>query len=104
MSNRLQHYLTALVNNPGKYVRINKLKGQSPKADNSKERRELMAQIETALKMMGISYTRVTDRYKIKVNEEENPIPPLDPLSQKMSQKYGLALKKPVGIILDDML
>ena len=56
--NRVEHFLNVLMKNPGKWVRITKLKHQRPSKENTAERVQVMKQITAALDLMGINHLR----------------------------------------------
>lgn len=66
--NRVEHFLNVLMKNPGKWVRITKLKHQRPSKENTAERVQVMKQITAALDLMGINHlTKGNTQFTIKV-------------------------------------
>ena len=55
--------------NQNQWVKINKLKRQVESRNNTKERQELMMQIESALQLMGIKFEK-QGSFKIRAFEE----------------------------------
>lgn len=67
---RAQHYLRVLLTQRGKWIHIKKLKRQIQARDNTKERQEVMVQIESALKLMGIKFQK-SKTFKIRILNEK---------------------------------
>lgn len=75
---------------PGKWIRITKLKHQRPSAENTAERMQVMKQIMCALNLMGVRYeAKSNTHFTIKV------LP--DPKADRMSGK------KAQFVIIDDI-
>jgi hypothetical protein len=64
---RIQRYLKHILENPGHYVHIRKLKTPHSKTYNRIERQKTMACVEKSLQLMGIEYDRPDNSYKIMV-------------------------------------
>lgn len=91
--NRVEHYLTRLMKEPGRWIRITKLKYQRPSAENTAERMQVMKQIMCALDLMGVRYeAKSNTHFTIKV------LPDPKANGYRMSGK-----KKAQFVIIDDI-
>lgn len=57
---RIEHYLSRLMKEQGKWVRITKLKHQRPNRENTAERQNLLKQITSTLNLMGVKFEMKT--------------------------------------------
>lgn len=73
---------------PGRWIRITKLKHQRPNKENTAERMMVLKQVTTALDLMGIRYeTKGKTHFTIKV----------------VTDAYWINGKKPQFVIIDDI-
>lgn len=110
--NRVEHYLTKLMKEPGKWIRISKLKHQRPSAENTAERMQVMKQIMCALDLMDVRYeAKSNTHFTIKVLPDPKAVGiqmHVD-LAKKMvtdttvMYSYRMSGKKAQLVIMDDI-
>ena len=97
------------MNNQNQWVKINKLKRQVESRNNTKERQEVMMQIESALQLMGIEFEK-QGSFKIRAFKERRTIPEIFGLDlaatgrdMSINMSYSIAIhdNKPIINVID---
>lgn len=106
---RVEHYLSRLLKEHGKWVRITKLKQQRPSKENTSERQTLIKQITSALDLMGVKYeVKSNTHFTLKVIPEIPIGLHIDPavysgFDTTIMYGYRMNGKKAQMVIFDDI-
>ena len=87
----VEHFLTKIIENPDKWVRITRMKRNRPKNEIVEFRKNTLKQIKTALDLMGIQYEiNENNHYTIKMVTHPSPkVQPVNPATVFMAADYA---------------